>query len=154
MTEAFVQIDYGASDQEVRALEELFRSVDIEAEIKAGVLDLSEATPWVLIIVVSWMPFVKRLAELAAEDAYVALKDFVRRARDARRFSEAPDGTIELDDTDSAVSVKGLTPSLPDEAYRSLLKLDLGALPSGFLGWDPYEGAWIHNSPEGRRRLT
>lgn len=150
---AFVQLDYGASEEDVRAVEALFSEAGTEAEVTPAVLDLSQAVYWVLIINVSLGAFVARLMQIAADDAAAALKDFVRRAHEARRLSKASDGSIQIEDRDSRVSISGLDPELADEAYRALVEIDLRTLPPGRLGWSPDRQKWVHYSREGEREL-
>lgn len=133
---ARVQIDYGASEEEVRVVEDLFREVGVEADVTPGVMQFSEIPPWVFALAIELNPFLMRLQQLAAEDAYLALKGFIRRARDARRLSGAPDGTVEIDDAKTGVNIKGLVPETPDEAYLALRHLALERLPRGSrVGW-------------------
>ena len=150
---AFVHIDYGASEEEIRAVEDLFRDVGVEAEVTPGIAMFSDIPPWAIAIAVELNPFLVKLQQLAAEDAYRSLKEFIRHARDARRMSGAPDGSVEIDDAGSEVTIKGLTPDLPDGAYRALLDLELRTLPPGFVGWSPDRQMWVHYSPDGEREL-
>jgi len=44
-----VQIDKWASTEEVRAVEEAFRRVGLEATVRAGIIQLSQQFTWIVI---------------------------------------------------------------------------------------------------------
>jgi len=110
---ASAAIDYGAGEEEVRALEDLFRDIDVELEVTPGVMQFTEVPPWVFALAIELNPFLARLQQLAAEDAYLTLKRFVGRVRDARRLSGRPDGVVELEDRESGVRPAALDPDMP-----------------------------------------
>jgi hypothetical protein len=145
---ALLQIDYGANEDEIRALETLFSEVGTDADVHPRVMQFSQTAPWILIISVAWTPFVKKLQELVTEDASEALKEFVGRAREARRLSGRPDGKAEVKDVDSRVTIAGLSPDMAGEAYLALGRLDIHGLPFGSVArWSNERGEWIYRSP-------
>jgi hypothetical protein len=84
--------------------------------------------------------FAEKVAELAAEDAYVSFKKLVQRLAERRRD---PNGTITINDPASGTVIV-LDPELPDEAYRQLPNIDPekdgGEL--GYLSWTDEDGRW------------
>jgi len=149
---AFVQLEVGAPDADVRALRELFREVGVDAEISPGVIELSQAPSWLFMINVAFASFIVKLVQLTTEVAYVALKDFIRRAVDAHGPAGGHTGAVEIHAQESPVRIY-LRPELSDEAYRALVELNFTDLPAGILGWEPERRKWFHDSLEGKREL-
>jgi hypothetical protein len=96
---------------------------------------------WV-VLTVPLLPFLHSFMSKAGEDAYLALKEFIRR-----RLKGEREGVL-LEDADTHICVQ-LTAELPDEAFQQLLRIDPAEVgrsdnPSqSRLRWDPLEGDWV-----------
>lgn len=136
----------GAPEEELDALNDLFRKDGFEVQSKGGIVELSavEYAPWIVAITVGGglvnflRAFTSKLGELAAEDAWPALKELVQRITAAR--GGRANGSIEIHDSlcRSTIHVRL---DLPDEAYRRLFELDWSNVRGG-IGWNEAVGDW------------
>lgn len=136
-----------APGEEVRAVTAVFREAGVQVEFEPGLMRLSQdVLPWVVYFSVATpiltflSAFAKRTGELAAEDAWLVLKDFVRRIAAARGGSE--NGHIDLHYVESRATIQ-LLPGLPDEAYQRLFELDWSRARKGKMGWDQRRNEWM-----------
>jgi hypothetical protein len=144
-----VFVDAVASPEEIEAVRRAFRDVGIDVDVVAewekppGV---GNGAFWMVLVVlgISASAFLKgfgqTLGERAGEEAWTALRSFVRRVRKAREGSAiAASGWVELDDPDGTRIMIG---DEADEAYRQLLELDLEARRGWMLLWDDDAREW------------
>jgi hypothetical protein len=144
-----VLLDAEATEDEVAGVESVLREAGLDWPVSAayyrrGIGDF----PWVImlagppsvIVGLFAKKFTEKLAERAAEDAYVSLKKWVQRLASRRRDRN---GTITINDPASGTVIV-LDPELPDEAYRELPSIDpeKDGGESGYLSWNDEEGRW------------
>jgi hypothetical protein len=133
----------GAAPHEVAAIEAAFRNAGFDADVKA---DLERRGigqyPWVVYVMVPMGLFLRKFLELAAEDAWVALKRLVTQVREARKASLAPPGSVLVVDKTTHETIV-LLGNEPDEAFQQLAKLDIRQTDSGHLYWDDKVARWV-----------
>jgi hypothetical protein len=134
-----VLVDKWASPEEVRAVEEAFRRVGLEANVRAGVVELSQQLTWIVIVSIPPSAFLTAYFGAAGADAWKATKGlsnwvrrFVQDLKDARGGDQ--EGTIELEDAGRAWLL--LPSDLPEEAFRQLETVDWSTAQNGSLKWD------------------
>lgn len=163
MADLHVMLDREASNEEVQAVEEVLRSAAIDAEVTAGVIQLSAADqPWVGYITgasVLWIAgkFTGAMVEKAGEDAWEAyradgwkgLRTFLTSMGQAR---EGRDGHMIVKSSGTADVV--LYEELPDEALRALGKLDWSQITNGQLNWRDDRGEWLWQPPREDQRAA
>ena len=131
-----------------------------ESIVTAGPVQLQGDGPWLIVIVALALPFLNGLLGEAGKDAWRSLKKLVVDLRQARgRGSDFGQivirpGIIDAGEADDSKALPGfpipgnpeveitIAPHIPDDAYRSLLELDLDAFDGGTLHWDEPAGEW------------
>lgn len=113
------------------------------------------------VVTTAAVPFVKTLAQKAAEDSYAAVRKFIRHLirthgqRKREYGAAAHTGPVLLVHDPNTDTILRLPPDLPDDAIRALTDANL-TTPSGTarpvrLIWDPTKGQWIQTTePDGR----
>ena len=138
-----VVLDVEATPQEVAAVEAAFREAGFDADVQAAYERRGiERYPWVVYVTVPVTLFLKKFLELAAEDAWAALKRLVQQVREARKKSLAPPGTVLIRDNATGETIV-LLGNEPDEAFQQLAELDNRQTDSGHLYWDSKIGRWV-----------
>jgi hypothetical protein len=138
-----VVLDIEATSDEVAAVEAAFRDAGFDADAKADYVRRGrELYPWLVSVTVPLGLFLKRFLELAAEDAWVALKRLVTQVREARKASLAPPGSVLIVDKRTHETIV-LLGNEPDEAFQQLPTLDIKQTDSGQLYWDDKVGQWV-----------
>ncbi|MGH3430202.1 MAG: hypothetical protein ACRDQZ_21980 [Mycobacteriales bacterium] len=130
------------SAEEATQLVEDFETIGLTA-------DLREVSPrrsmgdiaWFVLAALPLRPFLDKLAEDFATNAYERLKTFVTRLFRRRRSSTGMRQLLVLQDTLTGVQVV-LEPDLPPESYQQLLHLDLSVIRRGPLHYDLRRGQW------------
>lgn len=144
-----VVLDSLASDSEVRAVEEVLHDAGIDAKVDANWTkpsDVGNGAFWMVMLIlgVSASHFLQGFAQKAGGDAWVALKSFVGRLREARRKSTmGPSGWVQLTDSEGTVILIG---DEAEQAYRELLELDLDRRQGWMLLWDDEAREWYDPS--------
>lgn len=123
--------------------------------------DLREVSPrrfmgdiaWFVLAVLPLQPFLDKLAEDFAADAYERLKTFATGFLLKRRSSTGPQRILVLQDTLTGVQVV-LEPDLPPERYQQLLSFDLFTIRSGPLHYDLRRGQWRSELDEAERTTS
>jgi hypothetical protein len=138
-----VSLDEDASATEVAAVEALMSDFGFDAEVSASYARRSAGPlPWVLLITgIAWVPFLKKFAERAADDAYDSLKSWLLRVQDARRGRK--DGSIEFIDEPSGTWIV-LGTDLPSDAIEKLFRVDPArdGGEAGHISYNTEEGDW------------
>jgi hypothetical protein len=142
-----VSVDAGASADEVRAIEEAFRTAGLEADVQPSLIELSQASTWIVMITAAPATFLSAYAAAAGTDAWGATKRgygrLMQLVRDLRTASgDHGDGRIELEERGRAWLL--LTSDLPEEAFRQLEDVDWAVAQSGALKWDEHQQCWMH----------
>jgi hypothetical protein len=137
-----VHVDRSASASELKAVEQAFREANMDAEVRADYEAYSALPPWAIYVAVPtaaifWAGFVGA----AGADAWKGLRDLVGKLFRARGQSKNPKGSVVLTITDVHEKVV-FSDGLPDEAYRSLLKIEITQTQCGQIQWDDKAGAW------------
>lgn len=141
-----VLIDRPAAEGEVEAVTKVFDDLGLGVTVEAGYEVRGAGDyPWIVAVGLASGTtiaiFLKKVAELAAEDAYVALKRWVKAVADSRRPFRSTSGRIEL--KDDRISALILHEDLPDDAFEALADMDFDALPDhAHLVWDEDTGEW------------
>jgi hypothetical protein len=118
--------------------EEIGLTTDVREVSPRRSLDLA----WVILAAVPWKPFIDKLAQEFASDAYHRLKSVMTRIFDRRRCSPATEQrSLVLQDTLTGIQIV-LEPDLPPESYRQLLGVDLASLQQGPLHYDQHRQQW------------
>lgn len=142
MTRALVTLEFGASDEQQRAVEAILRQAGIEAEVEANLMRFHEdPLPWVLIIRIALGGFLTAYATAVGSDAWKGTKRLVRELCAARRRSAAQEGVIRLETEEH---IFFLTDAQPDEAFRRLAD---GNLTPGWYEWDDDAREWCRRGP-------
>jgi len=135
---------FGAeSFDEVAAVKSAFRDAGFDADVKAAYVRRGIGQyPWVVDVLVPLGLFLRKFLELAAEDAWVALKRLVTQVREARKASLAPVGSVFIVDKTTHQKIV-LLGNEPDEAFQQLATLDIRQTDSGHFYWDDKVGRWV-----------
>ncbi len=142
-----VSVDAGVSADEVHAIEEAFRRAGLEAEVQPSLIELSQASTWIVMISAAPTAFLSAYAAAAGSDAWGATKHGYGRlmelVRDLKTASGGHgDGRIELEERGRAWLL--LTSDMPEEAFRQLENIDWTVAQTGALKWDEHRQCWMH----------
>lgn len=118
--------------------EEIGLTTDVREVSPRRSLDLA----WVILAAMPWKPFVDKLAQEFASDAYKRLKTVMTRIFEGRQCPPGPEQRLlVLQDTLTGVQI-ALEPDLPPESYRQLLDVDLSSIQRGPLRYDQHHKQW------------
>lgn len=142
-----VSVDVGVSADEVHAVEEAFRRAGLEADVQPSLIELSQASTWIVMISAAPATFLSAYAAAAGADAWRATKASYSRlmqlVRDLKTATGGHgDGRIELEERGRAWLL--LTSDLPEESFRQLEDVDWTVAQSGTLKWDEHRQCWMH----------
>ena len=138
--------EVGAPEDELDALNVIFREGGFETRAAGGIVELSaqEYGAWIVVLGVGGgvanflRAYSSKLGELAAEDTRHVLRHLVKRIVAARGSRDT--GQVEIEDLDSRTTIH-FRLDLPDHAYRRLFELDW-ANARGGIGWNETAGDW------------
>lgn len=137
-----VSVGLETTDDEVTALERIFRLAEIPALVEEEIARFSVDSPWVMYVSapLAWFSsrFVRRAPEAPADELGPGLAAFLDQVSGAFRASE---GSVVFTDEDTEVMV-ALTPELPPDAYDALLDVDLGRVEGERISWEEDQRAW------------
>jgi hypothetical protein len=143
-----VSVGLETTDQEVTALERIFRMAEIAALVEEEIARFSVDSPWVMYVSapLAWFSsrFVRLSPEARAEELGPGLASFMHQVSGA--FS-ADEGSVVFTDEDSEAMV-ALTPDLPKAAYSELLAVDLGRVEGERVSWEQEHQGWYTLSGE------
>lgn len=137
-----VSINDFATQEELEGVEEAFRSVGIDAEVKATFgMKSADAVPWIVFIplAVAAGAFFRGYFGKLGADAASRTQQWVRQLRKARESSSALPGTVVIEDANRNTVVLG---DPPLEAYEKLFELDFDAAEGAYFVWDDERGEW------------
>jgi hypothetical protein len=120
-----------------------------EFESAGLTVDLRETTPrrslqdvaWLALAAVPLQPFFEKLAEEFAADAHRRLRSLAGAVTGRAKAQPRAPRVLLLEDPATHVRVV-LEPDLPEEAYRSLLDVDLTRIRRGPLHYDRHHRRW------------
>ncbi len=136
-------------DDESKQISEAFGEAGIqEASVESARMVRTSTMGWI-VITLPLVPFMNAVVTKAGEDSYAAVKRLLQRIRQARPENRS----IEMYDTSTGFQI-GLHASLPEQAWRTLVTLDLPALRVGQrslfggyaspeLVWNSLTGRWV-----------
>jgi len=137
-----VSVGLETTEEEVGALERIFRLAEIPALVEEEIARFSVESPWVMYVQapLAWFSsrFVRRSPEAPAEELGPGLAGFVDQVSQAFR---ADDGSVVFTDEETEVMV-ALTPELPPDAYEALLRVDLPKVEGERISWEDERRAW------------
>ncbi len=137
-----VSVGLETTAEEARALERVFRMVEIPALVDEEIARFSVDSPWVMYVSapIAWFSsrFVRMTEDAPAEDLGAGLATFIQQVTGAFQTSR---GSVVLTDEDTDVAV-ALTPELPEAAYSALLGVDLVQVEGARISWNDEQHAW------------
>jgi hypothetical protein len=138
-----VSVGLETTEEEVTALERIFRMAEIPALVEEEIARFSVDSPWVMYVhaPLAWFSsrFVRRSPEAPPEELGPGLAGFVDQVAHAFRADE---GGVVFTDEETAVMV-ALTPALPADAYDALLRVDLPKVEGERISWEDERRAWF-----------
>lgn len=142
-----VSINDFATDPQLEAVEEAFRSAGIDAEIEANYfMKSADLVPWIVSISLAYSAgafFSGFFGKLGA-DAATRMQEWVRELRKAWESSPALPGSIVIRGEDGTTVVIG---DPPEQAYASLLELNWEEVEGSYLLWNEERGEWEDGTP-------
>jgi hypothetical protein len=137
-----VSVGLETTDEEVTALEQIFRLAEIPALVEEEIARFSVQSPWVMYVSapLAWFSsrFVRMAPEAPAEELGPGLASFMQQVSGA--FS-ANEGSVVFTDEDTEAMV-ALTPELPNAAYSELLAVDLDRVEGERISWEVEQSGW------------
>jgi hypothetical protein len=137
-----VSVGLETTDQEVTALERIFRMAEIPALVEEEIARFSVESPWVMYVSapLAWFSsrFVRLPPQAPAGELGPGLESFMHQVSGA--FS-ADEGSVVFTDEDSDAMV-ALTPDLPRAAYAELLEVDLERIEGERVSWEQEQHGW------------
>lgn len=139
---AEVLVAYKPSAEEAAQLYNDFKEIGLITNVREVSPRRSFDFAWMILAALPWKPFVDKLIQEFASDAYKRLKIVTTRIFDRRQLSpKIEQRLLVLQDTLTGVQVV-LEPDLPAEGYRQLLNFDLSAIQRGPLHYDQHRKQW------------
>lgn len=135
---AKVDLDSGASASEVDAVGRAFKDAGIDAEVRADVESRSSLPPWVMYVAIAT---VAGFFGAAGADAWKRLRDLITKLFRARDESKSPKGYVVVTITEVHERIV-FSDGLPDEAFKSLLRMEIMETQAGQIQWDEETGTW------------
>jgi hypothetical protein len=142
-----VAVDAGTNADVLHAIEEAFRDAGLPADVQPSIIELSQASTWIVLINIPPTAFLTAYATAAGADAWGATKRSFTRLRQLVHDLKianggGADGRISLEEGGRPWLL--LTSNLPDEAYVQLEDVDMTAAQGGALEWDENRQEWMH----------
>jgi hypothetical protein len=138
-----VSVGLETTDDEVTALERIFRLAEIPALVEEEIARFSVESPWVMYVSapLAWFSsrFVRLAPEAPPEELGPGLATFMDQVSGA--FS-AEAGSVVFTDEETEAMV-ALTPELPDAAYSELLAVDLQGVEGERISWEEEQRGWF-----------
>jgi hypothetical protein len=138
-----VEVGLETTDEEIQALEHVFRWAEIPVVVEEEIARFSVDSPWVMYLSapLAWFSsrFVRTARNGGGEPVWPGLESFIEQVREAFRTRE---GSVVFTDDETDVMI-ALTPELPAQAYSELLELDLPKVEGQRISWDSDEQAWF-----------
>ena len=130
------------SAEDATQLVEDFEMIGLTADLREMSLRRSiDDIAWFVLAALPLQPFLDKLAEDFAADAYERLRAFVTGLLHRRRSSTGTRRLLILQDVRTGVQIV-LEPDLPSESYQQLLSFDLSTIRRGPLHYDLRRGQW------------
>jgi hypothetical protein len=138
-----VAADVSATADDLAAVKEAFRRVGFDVRPEPVVEGRAEAMPWVLYVTIGApiATFFTTIAAKAGDDAYEAVKRWVKDLWAARRGPNDRTGSVVLRDTRGNQLV--LSSTFPDEALDALRDIDWTGVEGDYLLWSSKSGRWL-----------
>jgi hypothetical protein len=146
-----VRLRAGATSDEVRAVEEVFRRSGIEADVQPGIA--GGFPVWEALISVAPSAFLSGYLGAAGADAWKVTKDKLNRLRqlvhNLLAIRKDPNGYVSLKD-DEYRTWLSLDRDMPEEAYRQLEEIDWKLMERGHLWWSNEFQCWLYREKGAR----
>jgi hypothetical protein len=142
-----VSINDFASREEIKAVEDAFRSAGIGARVDANyMMKSADLVPWIVSITLGYAAgaFFQGFFGKLGADAATKMQAWVRDLRKAWESSPAKPGSIVIRGQNGTIVVIGDPPA---QAYESLLELDWEEVAGGYVLWDDSAGEWQDRRP-------
>jgi hypothetical protein len=137
-----VSVGLETTEEEVGALEQIFRLAEIPALVEEEIARFSVDSPWVMYVQapLAWFSsrFVRLTPQAPPEELGPGLAGFIDQVSHAFRADE---GSVVFTDEETEVMV-ALTPALPRDAYEALLRVDLPRVEGERISWEDERRAW------------
>jgi hypothetical protein len=140
----FMRVSVGieTTAEEVQALEHVFRLAEIPVLVDDEIARFSVDSPWVMYLSapLSWFSarFVRLPEGAPAEKLGPGLATFIEQVSGSFR---AEAGSVVFTDERTEVQV-ALTSELPEQAFGTLLRVDLEGVEGERISWDEEHEAW------------
>jgi hypothetical protein len=138
-----VSVGLETTAEEARALEQVFRLVEIPVLVEDEIARFSVDSPWVMYLTaeLAWFSsrFVRMPPDSPAEALGPGLAAFIEHVTGS---FDTTRGSVVFTDERTGVAV-ALTPELPGEAYTALLAVDLMRVEGERISWNDGESAWF-----------
>jgi hypothetical protein len=140
----FMRVSVGieTTPDEIHALEQVFRIAEIPVLVDDEIARFSVDSPWVMYLSapLPWFSsrFVRMPEGAPAEQLGPGLATFIERVSGSFR---AETGSVVFTDDRTEVQV-ALTSELPEEAFGTLLRVDLEDVEGERISWDEEHEAW------------
>ena len=139
---AEVLVDGKLSAEESARLSNDFEEIGLTTDVRQVPHRRSLDLAWFILAALPWKPFIDKLAQEFASDAYKRLKSVTTRIFNSRKcLAETEQRLLVLQDTLTGVQVV-LEPDLSAESYRQLLAFDLSSVQRGPLRYDKHRKQW------------
>jgi hypothetical protein len=141
----FLRVSVGieTTAEEVEALEHVFRLAEIPVLVDDEIARFSVDSPWVMYVSASLPWFSSRFARLSpdapAGELGPGLAAFIEKVAGAFR---AETGSVVFTDEGTEVMV-ALTSELPQDAFDTLLSVDLERVEGERISWEGEQHAWF-----------
>jgi hypothetical protein len=140
VAEITVEVDVGATPDELSSIEQAFRRAGFEARPEPVVAGRGVDVPWVVYVTLVGYylkPFFDSFLSAAGDDAYAGVKQWVKDIRAAR----SGQGSISVRPPDGRGIV--FEADIPEEALDALRNIDWSKTRSGDLHWSPRRREWV-----------
>jgi hypothetical protein len=138
-----VSVGLETTAEEARALEQVFRLVEIPVLVEDEIARFSVDSPWVMYLTaeLAWFSsrFVRMPPDSPAEALGPGLAAFIEHVTGS---FDTTRGSVVFTDERTGVAV-ALTPELPGEAYTALLAVDLMRVEGERISWNDGQSAWF-----------
>jgi hypothetical protein len=139
--DAHLLVDRWLSPDDLEDIEQAFRAAGLRptmyrAPARRGLEELN----WLVIAAIPLSSFLTTMGTKLAEDSYKELRQLAHRV--FKRAPASKPSTLVLEDQDSGTQVV-LTPDLPVEGYRALLKTDLAGYSGDRVRYDLTQERWV-----------
>jgi hypothetical protein len=137
------------TDEEIEAVRKAFRAYGFDPDLEADYARRSwsaDVLPWIVAVVLTtpitafFAAFGTAAGAAAGQDAYTAVKEWVKDVWASRSSSPAGRGYLEIEDSDNTRVI--LSSDTPEQALDALVSMDFEERRGEYLTWDDESGTW------------